>query len=134
MILNGIPLYLLQGGVTVDPISLVPIGSLPAIGGYDWASRDMNAQVSYYHSRMRLRDLISRSYIVREVEDAWLVRATVNRENERVSHGKESSVDDFFFVYANFFNQLHIRLPFTGFQTALLREFNVTPTQLHPNA
>lgn len=58
----------------------------------------------------------------------------VSRETERVSHGKKSSRDDFFFVYANLFNQLHVRIPFTEFQTTLLCELNVAPTQLHLNA
>lgn len=78
--------------------------------------------------------MINRSYIVRDVAHAQFIRAAVSRENERVSHGKGSSVDDFFFFYANFFNQLHIRVPFTDFQAVILRELNVAPTQLHPNA
>lgn len=63
-----------------------------------------------------------------------MIRVAVSRENERVSHGKGSSIDNFFFAYANFFNQLHIRVPLTEFQTAVLHELNVAPTQLHPNA
>lgn len=72
--------------------------------------------------------MIGGSYIVRDVEDARLIRAAVSRENERVCHGKESSPDDFFF------NQLHVRLPFTDFQAALLRELNVASKKLHLNA
>lgn len=51
---NDILLFLLKGGVTVDPVALVPVGSLPEVGGYEWAGHDVSAQVSYYHSRMRL--------------------------------------------------------------------------------
>lgn len=114
-ILNGIPLFLLQGGMTVDLVPLVPVGGLLVIDDYDWASFYVNTQVSSYCSRTGLRDLVDRSYIVRDVVDARLIRAATNRENERVSHGKESSADDFFFIYANFFNQLHIQIPFIDF-------------------
>lgn len=92
----------------VDLVPLVPVDGLSAIGGYDWIGFDINTQVSSYHSWMGLRDLVDRSYMVRDVADAQLIRVTVTRANERVSHKKDSSVDDFFFVYANIFNQLHI--------------------------
>lgn len=109
------PHSLVNGGITVDVVPLVPVGGLPEVRRYDWASHDVCVQVSYYHSRMRLRDLISWSYIVRDIEDDRLVRAGVSRENERVCHGKGSNLDDFFFIYANLFNQLYTRAPFTSF-------------------
>ncbi|KOM38158.1 hypothetical protein LR48_Vigan03g154000 [Vigna angularis] len=37
-------------------------------------------------------------------------------------------------MYVTFFTHLFIRVPFTEFQTAVLREVNVAPTQLHPNS
>lgn len=85
-------------------------------------------------SRTSLRDFVDRSYLVRDEADALLIRLAVGRENERVCHGKGSSVEDFFFVYATFFDQLHIRIPFINFQMGVLRALNVAPTQLHPNA
>lgn len=56
--------------MTVVLVPLIPVGGMLVIGGYDWAGFDMNAQVSSYHSRTGLRDLVSRSYIVRDVADA----------------------------------------------------------------
>ncbi|XP_014490461.1 uncharacterized protein LOC106753179 [Vigna radiata var. radiata] len=34
-IFHGAPLFLLQGGMTVDPVALVPVGGLRRIDGYD---------------------------------------------------------------------------------------------------
>ncbi|KOM56661.1 hypothetical protein LR48_Vigan10g255300 [Vigna angularis] len=45
-----------------------------------------------------------------------------------------SSPDDFFYMYVTFFTHLFIRVPFTKFQMAILREVNVAPVQLHPNS
>ena len=39
----------------------------------------------------------------------------------------------FFFLYTTVFKWLKLRLPFTGFERALLTEINVVPSQLHPN-
>ncbi|KOM51798.1 hypothetical protein LR48_Vigan09g045700 [Vigna angularis] len=67
-------------------------------------------------------------------EDSRLIQAGVSLRNERVYHGKGSSSDNFFFMYANFFDQLCIRVPLTEFQMAVLQVMNVAPAQLHPNA
>lgn len=48
--------------------------------------------------------------------------------------GKVPTQRIFFFVYATFFEQLHIRVPFTKFQMGVLRPLNVAPLQLHPNS
>lgn len=132
-IFHGVPLFLLRGGVGVDPVPLAPVGSLPTIDDYDWADFDVNTQVSALLP-IGLEDFIGRSYIVRDEVDARLIRVAVSHENERVCHGKGSGVEDFFFVYATFLDQLHIRVPFTNFKMGLLRALNVVPTQLHPNA
>ncbi|KOM40307.1 hypothetical protein LR48_Vigan04g050500 [Vigna angularis] len=87
-----------------------------------------------YGTKKALTWRIDRLYIVRDVEDSRLIRAGVNLRNERVYHEKGSSLDDFFFTYANFVDQLCIRVPFTEFQMVVLREMNVAQAQLHPNA
>lgn len=117
----------------MDPVPLVPVGGLPRVDGYDWAGFDATTQPSGI-SRMALQDWVARSYLVRDTADTCLMRVTVSRENERVCHGKGTSADDFFFMYANLFAQLHVRVPFTDFQAEVLRELNVAPTQLHPNS
>jgi len=41
--------------------------------------------------------------------------------------------EHFFFAYSTIFKRLKLRLPFTGFERALLTEVNVALAQLHPN-
>ncbi|KOM34862.1 hypothetical protein LR48_Vigan02g101200 [Vigna angularis] len=96
-------------------------------------------RASLYASAYGTRDLlewrVNRTHIVRDVEDSRLVRAGVSLKNERVYYGKRStSPDDFFYMYVNVFAQLFVRVPFTEFQMAVLREANVAPAQLHPNS
>jgi len=45
-----------------------------------------------------------------------------------------SPEEPFLFMYAIVFKRLKLRLPFTGFEHALLTEVNVAPAQLHPNS
>jgi len=40
----------------------------------------------------------------------------------------------FYFIYSTVFKKLSLRLPFTGFERALLTEINVAPAQLHSNS
>lgn len=60
--------------------------------------------MSEYYMKRKLKWRIDRSYIVKGMEDARLVRVGMSRENKRVFNGKESSLDDFFFMYVNLFN------------------------------
>ncbi|KOM57372.1 hypothetical protein LR48_Vigan11g040500 [Vigna angularis] len=133
-IIYGIPIHLLKGGIPVDDAPLEWDGDGTVILGYDWAPHDASLFASEYGTKKVLTWRINWLYIVRDVEDSRLIRARVNLRNERVYHGKGSSPDDFFFMYANFFEQLCIRVPFTEFQMVVLREMNVAPTQLHPNS
>ncbi|KOM55465.1 hypothetical protein LR48_Vigan10g135700 [Vigna angularis] len=91
---------------------------------------------SAYDSRKDLEWRVNRTHIVRDVEDSRLIRAGVSLRNERVYYGKRSSPGafDFFYMYVNVFTQLFVRVPFTKFQMAVLREANVAPAQLHPNS
>jgi len=49
--------------------------------------------------------------------------------DDRVGYG-----EPFFFLYATIFKRIKLRLPFLGFERALLTEINVAPAQLHPNS
>ena len=42
--------------------------------------------------------------------------------------------EPFFFMYSTIFKRVKLRLPFTGFERALLTEVNVAPAELHPNS
>ena len=67
------------------------------------------------------------------MEDGFL-RVKVCTGNERVCHGKEGAKLDFFYVYACFFHDLGLTVPFADWQMAVLREIKCAPTQIHPNA
>ncbi|KOM42855.1 hypothetical protein LR48_Vigan05g045900 [Vigna angularis] len=133
-IIFEIPIHLLKGGILVDDAPLEPAGDVTVIPGYDWAPHDASLFALEYGTKKALAWRIGQLYIVKDVEDSRLIRAGLSRRNERVNHGKGSSPDDFFFIYVNFFDQLCIRVPFTMFQMAVLRELNAVPAQLHPNA
>ncbi|KOM43594.1 hypothetical protein LR48_Vigan05g119900 [Vigna angularis] len=112
-IFHGVPIFLLKGGLRIDGSPYEP---------------------DAYGDRELLEWRVNRTHVVRDVEDSRLVRAGVSLRNERVYYGKRSSPDDFFYMYANVFTQLFVRVPFTEFQMAVLREANVAPAQLHPNS
>lgn len=118
----------LGGGVDIDDVAPVLAGGLSIIRGYDWASYDVSLYTSEYYTKKVLKWQVDRSCIFRDVKDARLIRLGVSRQNERVFHEKESSADDFFFVYTYLFNQLFVWVSFTAFQSAVLRALNVAPT------
>ncbi|KOM40471.1 hypothetical protein LR48_Vigan04g066900 [Vigna angularis] len=133
-IIYGIPIHLLKGGILVDgsPLELAGIGAV--ILGYDWAPHDANLFASEYATKKALSWRVGRLYIVRDVEDSHLIRAGVSLQNERVYHGKETSPDDFFFMYANLFSQLCVRVPFYGVSNGHSPGNECRPVQLHPNS
>ncbi|KOM50267.1 hypothetical protein LR48_Vigan08g109400 [Vigna angularis] len=105
-IINGIPIFLLKGGIRIDDSPFELDGDDTMVTEYDWAPYGAN----------------------------MLIRAGVSLRNERVYYGKRSSPDDFFYMYANVFAQLCVLVPFTEFQMVVLQEANIAPTQLHPNS
>ncbi|KOM32027.1 hypothetical protein LR48_Vigan01g158300 [Vigna angularis] len=131
-IFHGVPLFLLQGGVRVDGSPFEPDGYEIVVS--DWAPYVPCLYASAYGSRKDLEWRVNRTHIVQDIEDSRLIRVGVSVRNERVFYEKRSSPDDFFYVYVNFFTHLFIRVPFTKFQMAVLREVNVAPAQLHPNS
>ncbi|KOM37306.1 hypothetical protein LR48_Vigan03g068700 [Vigna angularis] len=131
-IFHGVPIFLLQGGIRVDGSPFEPDGRGTVVS--DWAPYVPSLYASVYGSHKDLEWRVSRTHIVRDVEDSRLIRAGVSVRNERVYYGKRSSPDDFFYMYVNFFAHLFVRVPFTKFQMAVLREANVASAQLHPNS
>jgi len=62
------------------------------------------------------------------------VKVLACKEGEPVCVDDRTSPEEpFFFMYATAFKRLKLRLPFTGFERALLTEVNVAPAQLHHN-
>ncbi|KAG2407532.1 uncharacterized protein HKW66_Vig0023540 [Vigna angularis] len=131
-IFHGVPLFLLKGGVRVVGSPFEPDGQGAMVS--ELAPLVPSRYASCYAYRKELEWRVRHTHIVRDVEDSRLIRAGVTLLNERVFHDGRSSPYDFFFMYVTFFTHLFIRVPFTKFQTAVLREVNVAPTQLHPNS
>ncbi|KOM56178.1 hypothetical protein LR48_Vigan10g207000 [Vigna angularis] len=131
-IFHGVPLFLLKGGIRVIGSPFEPEGQ--GVVACDLAPPIPSRYASCYAFRKELEWRIRHTHIVRDVEDSKLILAGVTLLNERVFHDGRSSPCDFFFMYVTFFTHLFIRVPFTRFQMAILREVNVAPTQLHPNS
>ncbi|KOM49775.1 hypothetical protein LR48_Vigan08g060200 [Vigna angularis] len=131
-IFHGVPMFLLKGGIRVDGSPFEPDGQGVVVN--EGAPYVPSLFASAYPFRQDLERRVGRTHIVRDVEDSRLIRAGVSLRNERVYYGKRASPNDFFYVYLTFFTHLHLRVPFTKFQMAVLREVNVAPTQLHPNS
>lgn len=68
-IFHGVPLFLQQGGVEIDPVPLVSVGGLPSVSGYDWVDFEVNTQVSAL-TRSSLQYFVDRSHIMRDSSDA----------------------------------------------------------------
>lgn len=96
---HGGALFLLEGGVVVDGMDAEPTDGWSVIAGYTWGSHDVGSYESEIKSRGDLLQWANQSYLVCDEEDARLIRLSVSRPNERVFHGKGTSVEDFFFVY-----------------------------------
>ncbi|KOM31999.1 hypothetical protein LR48_Vigan01g155500 [Vigna angularis] len=131
-IFHGVPLFLLQGGVRLEGSPFEPDGYGSVV--FEWVPYVPSLYASAYGSLKDLAWRVNRTHIVRDPEDSRLIRAGVSLRNERVFYERRSSPDDFFYMYVNFFTHLFIRVPFTKFQMAVLREANVAPAQLHPNS
>ncbi|KOM40111.1 hypothetical protein LR48_Vigan04g030900 [Vigna angularis] len=133
-IINGIPIFLLKGGIRIDGSPFEPDGDDIVVMEYDWTPYGASLFASAYGASELLTWKVNRLHIVRDVEDSRLIWAGFSLRNERVYDRKRSSPDDFFYMYANVFEQLSVRVPFTEFQMAVLREANVASAQLHPNS
>ncbi|WVY94184.1 hypothetical protein V8G54_033272 [Vigna mungo] len=62
---------------------------------------------------------------IRRLELRPLFKLMACRGNKRVFHGKWGSPNDFFFIYACFFHEMFVRLPFNEFHMVVLRAFLV---------
>lgn len=98
-VINGVSLFLLQGGIEVDTARAEPTNGWPVIGEYGWASHDVGSYETEYKTHEDLLDWVNNSFVAWDKEDARLIRLGVSCPNERVFHGKESNPEDFFFLY-----------------------------------
>ena len=108
-----------------------PIKTLRA--GYNWVNPKVRYFFSRYRSANELRDFISNSQIYYYDFENDIIPFRRVGDVDNVCHGREGDSNEFFYFYACFFRDLHIRLPLNDFQMGILNILNIAPTQLHPN-
>ncbi|KOM58075.1 hypothetical protein LR48_Vigan11g110900 [Vigna angularis] len=83
--------------------------SPPPVNGYDWALHEVGMYAPYYVTSTSLEYFASRVNIVSTAKDVDSILLT------------------------HIVSRPRCHLPFTEFQSSVLRDLNVAPTQLHPN-
>jgi len=101
--------------------------------GYQWVNPRVREYFSKYRSAMELRNFLSHSQIYYSDIENDIISFRRVGDADNVFHGREDDSYEFFYFYACFFRDLHIRLPLNNFQIGVLNFLNVAPTQLHPN-
>ncbi|KOM39947.1 hypothetical protein LR48_Vigan04g014500 [Vigna angularis] len=120
-IINGIPIFLLKGGIRIDGSPFELDGDGTVVTEYNWAPYGTSLFASAYASRNILAWRVIRLHIVRDVEDFRLIWVW----NERVYYGKRSSPDDFFYISHDCSCPLPIQL--YGLQEGSQGQFVVGP-------
>ena len=86
---------------------------------YPWAKKDLLNETSSSFGKRHDR----------------FIRIIECREDEHVCCDESSDLDGpFFFFYATLFKKILVCLPLLIFEKELLTDFNVAPSQLHPNS
>ena len=101
--------------------------------GYQWVNPKVREYLSKYRSAIKLRSFLSHSQIYYSDIENDIISFRRVGDADNVCHGREGDSYEFFYFYACFFRDLHIRLPLNNFQIGVLKFLNVAPTQLHPN-
>jgi len=126
-----------QSKGNVVPINAIEEGAglnLPVRPGYDWVDFPVKQYFTQYRSGETVGSFAESVNVLEEDIEDNVISFRACKENENVCHGQEGMKEDFFYVYACLFKDLHIRLPFDAFIAGVLTELNVAPTQLHPNS
>jgi len=106
---------------------------------YRWAPSNLLEETSSFttHARIvayRKSEDCHKSRILGREHDKF-VRVVPCRVGEPVCCDESSDPKGpFCFIYFTVLKKLSLRLPFTGFERAVLTEINVAPAQLHPNS
>ncbi|XP_025603572.1 uncharacterized protein [Arachis hypogaea] len=103
------------------------ISKVPDDDSYEWVNEDVKLRGSLFIDQASVGE-ISLSNIVRVGCRVELLPCT---KSERVFHRKKDF--EYFFVYSCLLEELHVKLPFTGFECNVLKQLNCAPSQLHPN-
>jgi len=100
---------------------------------YNWVNSKVREFFSRYRSSYELRDFLSNTQIYSSSTDENIISFRRAENVDNVCHGREDDKSDFFYFYACFFSDLHIRFPLNDFLMGVLNFLNIAPTQLHPN-
>jgi len=106
---------------------------------YHWAPEDLLAETSQMKTFKDIetykQGVSHDKFHVFEKELDVYLKILPCREGVPVCAGDRADLEEpFFFMYTIVFKRLRLRLPFSGFERALLTEVNVDPAQLHPNS
>jgi len=119
---------------TPNPLPFVDYKAL-----YHWASDELLAETSKITSNKDVNaykegESDEKFQIFGREHDAY-VSVQPCRESEPVCVDDHARPEEpFFFMYSTIFKRTKLRLPFTGFERALLTKINMDPTQLHSNS
>ncbi|KOM48192.1 hypothetical protein LR48_Vigan07g189600 [Vigna angularis] len=78
----------------------------PTVIGYDWAPYEVRQISSSFYSRCPFKDLAGHVFLVKAAKDASHFKLAICQMTERVCHGRENYVSDFFYAYATMFKDL----------------------------
>jgi len=120
--------------VKEDPPEELAESNWPAKTRHEWVAADVRTQYSLFSWSCLLRSWLNCTPIFEKGAQRDIVAPERVTVVECVCHGREGSVEEFFYMYMYHFSQLHIRLPFDEFTLGVLRLLNVAPTQFHPNS
>lgn len=113
--------------------SLAPVGAAARAEGFSWVLRRVEDAPSNILSAEVLKRVVDVDNLVSGIGDDE-VEACACLPDERVFMRTMEDGGVCTYVYAVWFRELHLRLPFDSFEMEVLRELNVAPTQLHPNS
>lgn len=101
--------------------------------GYEWVHSKVREKFSYFQSNADLWSFAN-SVTILEISSADdIVNVKCCDFNENVSHGRKGSFDDFFYYYACFITDSHVKFPLDDVMMDVIQILNVVSTQLHPN-
>ena len=110
-----------------DPPSAIPLVDL------SWVDPKVVEISSNYRIVASVTKFLAKHPILKVDEYSSYFSVLPCGATESVSLGRSGTNPPFFYMYACFFTDLHVSLPFDEFTMGVLQALNVAPTQVHPN-